>query len=122
MSSFLSCFYLKPKEHQVIVEEQSPQEIKEVENKEVVKEHEPVSTPQKKIEEDVPPLIVIDDNDCQVSTKRLKSSIISVCSHLHLCLRFLQLFCRIRMKQLQKLQNLKIMYHNCLLPSYNLVI
>ncbi|GJT23778.1 hypothetical protein Tco_0893715 [Tanacetum coccineum] len=68
MSAFLSCFYLKPKEHQVIVEEQSPREIKEVENKEVVQEHEPVSTPQKKIEE-VPPLIVIDDNDCQDSNE-----------------------------------------------------
>ncbi|GJV92551.1 putative clathrin assembly protein [Tanacetum coccineum] len=66
-SSNGSVSYIKL-EHQVIVEEQSPREIKEVENKEVVQEHEPVSTPQKKIEE-VPPLIVIDDNDCQDSNE-----------------------------------------------------
>ncbi|PWA93495.1 clathrin assembly protein [Artemisia annua] len=67
-SSNSSVSYIKL-DHQVVVEEQLPQEIKEVDNKEVVKEHELVSTPQKKIEEEVPPLIVIDDNDCQDSNE-----------------------------------------------------
>lgn len=75
-------FVLKSKEHQDVVEEQSPREIKEVENKERVQDQESELKPPQKLEEEALPLIIIDDNDSQVSTKRLRNSMLYYVLHL----------------------------------------
>ncbi|XP_071694393.1 putative clathrin assembly protein At5g57200 [Rutidosis leptorrhynchoides] len=66
-------------EHQDVVEVQSSIEIKKVENKEVIQEdQETESTTQQIVEvekEEVLPLIVIDDKDCQVRKKPLTNYI-----------------------------------------------